>query len=166
MGARQGIWAEQIVRHEEEIQSHGLRAEVLVRDTFFDEILQNFLERTFRRADKVVLSLFDHSSDGPLCSLTSKAKLAYAVGLIDKQVLDDLKNMHIIRNRFAHLAKPDFTDAELAKACKKLSAAKGHKVTATNYIDLYRTTVVNCMQYLHQRLSEELKHLQSRLASD
>jgi len=28
------------------------------------------------------------------------------LGLIDKPTLDDLKNMHIIRNRFAHLAEP------------------------------------------------------------
>ena len=166
MGAGQEIWAEQLVRHEEEIQSHGLRAEILVRDTFFDEILQHFLERTFRRADKVVLGLFNHNNNGPLCTLTSKPKLAYALGLIDKQVLDDLKNMHTIRNRFAHLAKPDFADAELAKACGKLSGAKGRKVTARNYTGFYRATALNCVNYLHQKLSEEREHLQSKPADD
>ena len=135
-----------------ELSIHKLRAKVLISDAVFDDLLQSLLEVNFSQKDKDVAKLFDHKNNGPLCSLTQKARLAYALGLINKTALNDLNRMHIVRNRYAHLQKPSFSDPEIAKACSKLSTTKGHKVTANNYMEFYTMATRKYLEYFTHKL--------------
>jgi DNA-binding MltR family transcriptional regulator len=130
------------------------RVTVIMMDSALDLLLAGLIGTAFRRRDKEVRSLFDHSNDGPLCSVTRKARLAYALGLIDKLTLDDLKNLHKIRNRFAHSIKADFNDREIGEAARKLSTAKGQKVNADNYLEFHGRAVRKCIQYVGTRYDE------------
>jgi len=153
------IWHELKVEEADKVMADKTRAEILVRDTLLDETLRHSLERSFKRSDETVANLFDSMRPGPLGTLIQKASFAYVLGLIDKVTLEDIKNLHKIRNGFAHLEKPDFTDKDIAKACKKLSVAKGFEVTAENYLQFYREAVIKCIRHMLEGLIQELGEL-------
>ena len=84
--------------------------------------------------------------------------MAYALGLIEKATLNDLKELATVRNRFAHLASPDLADKKLKKACEKL--AKAEKVTPDNYLSIYREGALRCMDDLREKLEGERQQLE------
>ncbi|MBN2376296.1 MAG: hypothetical protein JXD22_07840 [Sedimentisphaerales bacterium] len=162
MKKNKSIWSE-IISASDKAMADKIRSEILVRDTFLDEILRRRLERYFTHSDKTVEKLFDPMQTGPLSTLTQKANFSYALGLINEDILKDIKNLHIIRNRFAHLAEPDFTDKEIAKACKNLSVAKNCHVTSDNYLDFYRKAALMCIKHMLDVLNKEEKELEKKL---
>ena len=85
--------------------------------------------------------LFDPNIGGPLVSLTNKARLAYALGLVDEKLLKDLEIVHKIRNKFAHNIKTDFADTKVLEHVKKLSMSKGQEITVTNSYKFYLQTL-------------------------
>jgi DNA-binding MltR family transcriptional regulator len=105
------------------------RIGVINWDTAFDQILKEILCVHFSRENKNVTKLFEPAIGGPLVSLTHKARLLYAMGLIDSEALKDLEHIHKIRNEFAHSVETDFSDAKVLKHMKNLSTSKGHKVS-------------------------------------
>ncbi|KPL25168.1 MAG: hypothetical protein AMJ75_01850 [Phycisphaerae bacterium SM1_79] len=160
MTKKPSIW-HQIELEANDVMKDKTRAEILFRDTLLDETLRHRLERSFKRSDQIVANLFDPMLPGPLATLTQKANLAYVLGLIDKLTLEDIKNLHKIRNGFAHLEKPDFTDKNIAKACRKLSVAKGLEVTPQNYLCFYREAMIRSINIMLEILRQELDELES-----
>ena len=56
--------------------------------------------------------------DGPLGTFSSKIKIAYAFGLIDVKIRDDLDRVREIRNTFAHSkVAVEFATPEISRAC-------------------------------------------------
>lgn len=106
-------------------------------DCWLDSLLENLLERAFSQQSKKVAGLFD-------CNILQKAKFAYALGLINKTTLRDLKLINKIRNTFAHSRNTGFADPEIQKKCKGLSTAKGHKVTAKTSYKIYKDAANRC----------------------
>ncbi len=125
---------------------------VFTWDGGLDSILEDFLKLTFSRNNKEVKKLFD-------CSIVHKARLAYALGLIDKITLDDLKHIHAIRNIFAHAVSASFANDEVLKKCKGLSTCikdrSGGKVNVTtrNSYGFYKAAVDKCVQTLYLGIS-------------
>lgn len=118
------------------LRDNEKRVDVLNRDTTFDSILMIY----FPQRDKVVKKLFEPTIGGPLVSLTHKARLAYALGLIDKTTQNDLEQIHKIRNEFAHNVKMSFAHADVLKHVRGLSTAKKNrkvKVTVKNSYKFY-----------------------------
>ena len=132
------------------------RLGVIISDTIFDDSLKTILIMRFSRENKDVKKLFDPSIGGPLVSLTHKARLAYALGLIDKTALNDFEHIHKIRNKFAHSIKASFADTEVLKFVRRLSTAKGRKVTATNSHKFYKSANDKCTTYLKERWQHEI----------
>lgn len=122
--------------------------EAITTDCGFNRMLENLLILHFLKRDKNVKKLFDPSINGPLVSLIHKARIAYAIGLIDKTSLNDLEQIHKIRNEFAHSIKMHFTDTKVLKFVEKLSTSKGHKITAKNSYKFYKRAVEQCNQCL------------------
>jgi len=150
------------------LEGDSKRIGVLINDTIIDELLKRILTLRFSRNDKNVKKLFQSDISGPLVSLTHKSRLAYALGIIDKKVLNDFENAHKIRNEFAHGIEADFADVEVLKHVANLSIGKGHKVTATNSYVFYVRTIKACFESLveahrlevyRQAASEELQHM-------
>ncbi|MBL7186387.1 MAG: hypothetical protein ISS70_08675 [Phycisphaerae bacterium] len=141
----------------EKASKNKQRTDVLNWDTSFDTIIKDLLLLHFSRTDKVVKKLFEPSIHGPLVSLTHKARLMYALGLIDKTTLDDLQNIHNIRNKFAHSIEPDFSSDEVLKLVQKLSTAKIKKkrATAKNSFRLYASVLHTCVESLKDALEQE-----------
>ncbi len=106
-------------------------------DCWLDSLLEGLLERAFSQQSKKVTGLFD-------CNILQKAKFAYALGLINKTTLCDLKLINKIRNTFAHSRNMGFTEPEIQNKCKGLSTAKGHKVTARTSYKIYKDAANQC----------------------
>jgi len=149
------------------LEGDSKRIGVLNYDTIIDELLKVILTLRFSRDDKNVKKLFQSDIGGPLASLTHKSRLAYALGIIDKKVLNDFENAHKIRNEFAHGIETDFADAKVLKHVANLSICKGHKVTSTNSYVFYVRTINACFESLvdahrlevyRQAASEVLQH--------
>jgi len=108
-------------------------------DCVLEFFLEDLLKQTFSQQSKKVAGLFD-------CSMIQKAKFAYAIGLIDKTTLGDLKLINDIRNKFAHSIDISFADSKVRNKCKGLSTAKGHTVTASNAYKIYKNAVNQCQK--------------------
>lgn len=124
-------------------------------DTTFDQILKEILCIHFSREDKNVTKLFEPSIGGPLVSLTHKARLLYAMGLIDAEALKDLEDIHKIRNEFAHSIKADFSDTKVLKHIKNLSTSKGHKVKGTDASIYFNSAIAKCIEHIKVALQQE-----------
>jgi hypothetical protein len=76
-------------------------------------------------------SLFDYQRQGPLCDLSARIKVAYALGVFGPQTRDDLEYIRTIRNAFAHSMTPlRFEAKEVADICALL-----HTPTTIKLID-------------------------------
>ena len=143
------------------------RMDVLNRDALIDsrvkDILQLFIFKRDEK-DKEVEKLFDPSIGGPLVSLPNKARLIYALGLIDETTSKDLETIHKIRNIFAHNVDLDFESNEVYQLVKKLSIVRDKKkpVTMKNSFELYSTTSEACSKALGKVLEKEIEKLAGR----
>lgn len=157
----------------DELKADAKRVNVIDRDTIFDDCFKNLLLIHFSVQDKEVNKLFEPSIGGPLVSLTHKARLGYALGLIDKTDLKDLEQFHNIRNIFAHNTEASFTEHKVIECVKKLSTAKNHEVTTSNSYKLYNRAldkywvvswkeIVKQETYRQAMLAEEKKEANSR----
>ena len=65
----------------------------------------------------------------PLDSLSSKTRVAYAIGMFGKVTRDNLSAVTKIRNLFAHTPTPiSFDTPEVANACKRLKIIEAYKI--------------------------------------
>ena len=91
---------------------------VLVTTSYLDASLASLLHRYF-----IVGAVSDSllALDGPLGTVASRARLAYALGLIGKSLYQALAKIIEIRNAFAHHhLEHDFQAAEIADLCSEL----------------------------------------------
>ena len=140
------------------LQADKKRISAIIIDTIFDSFIKELLLSHFSQRDKTVEELFDTNIRGPLVSLTHKAKLLYALGLIDKIVRKDLEYIHRIRNEFAHSVDINFTNTEVVKSVRKLSAAKDQTITAKNSYKFYQRALGKCVKSLiDSRRQENLR---------
>jgi len=99
------------------------RAAAVLAAAFLDAYLAEFL-RFHLVKDPLVEELFQNA--GPLSSLYSRARCAYAMGLIQRSLLDDIELIRKVRNHFAHHpADTSFSAAPVRDICRSLSTAKG-----------------------------------------
>jgi len=76
------------------------RALAIIGATFLDTQLEH-LARSFLVEDKAEVDKL-MSYDQPLGSFGNRIRMAYCLGLINKAIMDDLRLVAKIRNRFAH----------------------------------------------------------------
>jgi len=143
------------------------RMQVLNRDTMIDSNLKDLLLLfKFSRDDEEVEELF-HPNRGALSSLTNKARLAYALDLIDKPTLIDLRNIHSIRNKFAHSTDMDFDNDEVVKLVRKLSTAedkeKKKPITMKSSFELYSTASKACSKAVLRALVKEIDKVSGKM---
>lgn len=108
---------------------------VLLGAAILEQRLAELFCFTFKTNDisrKIADSIFD--SNGPLSTFSSKIKLAYALGYIDRLAYEDLEKIRKIRNEFAHTAKAvDFLQNDIAKDIERLHCVKDFKNAMPRY---------------------------------
>jgi DNA-binding MltR family transcriptional regulator len=97
-------------------------AAALVATSFLDECLRSLLAAFFRKGDTAENLL--RSGRGVLGTYASRTDLAYALALIEKAELTNLRTIGEIRNAFAHAyTEGRFEDDLIAPLCKRLDYA-------------------------------------------
>ena len=144
------------IRSLNELLADTKRVQAINMDTIFDNMVKKLLLSHFSQQGKTVEELFDTNIRGPLVSLTHKAKLLYALGLIDKIARKDLEYIHRIRNKFAHSVEASFADTEVVKCVRKLSAAKDQEITERNSYKFYHKALGKCKKSLIEAFNQEM----------
>ena len=107
----------------EELQNESPRAAVIIAGAFLDSQLKDLLSKFFVDDPKVVDKLL--GIDRPLSSFSSHIKTAYCLGLISKNIYQDLQVIRKIRNNFAHKTHGyTFDEPEIVNWCNSLKLAK------------------------------------------
>lgn len=94
------------------------RAIVIIGSAFLETILEHILIEFLPEDEKEVDVLLGY--DKPLGTYSNKVRMIYCLGLIEKKVMQDLKLIGKIRNRFAHDLSVSFDDKDIANWCKQL----------------------------------------------
>lgn len=99
------------------------RAIVIIGSAFLETILEHILIDFFPEDEKEVDVLLNY--DKPLGTYSNKVRMIYCLGLIEKKVMQDLKLIGKIRNRFAHDLTVSFDDKDITDWCKQLKWHRG-----------------------------------------
>jgi DNA-binding MltR family transcriptional regulator len=84
-------------------------------DMTLEHILYNFLVDDNNEIKEIL-----KVNGGALGTYSSRTRMCYCLGLIGKNIHDDLKLVGRIRNKFAHNLYASFEDKEIIDWCKKL----------------------------------------------
>ena len=156
------IWGGKLPIEPEKVQKFledSKRGDIIIRDIKLDMMLKIIIIPNFSRFDKECEKLLD------LLNIAQKARLAYALKIINKTTLNDTIRMHDIRNRFAHHLKMNFTDTEIIKKCKKLSTAvKGESVSAAKAEKFYMDAQEKCWDYITDKIREYHQKLTKKMS--
>lgn len=129
----------------DKLQKSSRRTTVIVGEVLLDNILRLCLTRHFSHNNETIGKLLDE----PLGSLSNKATLAYALGLIDATTRGNLNHIYRIRCEFAHRFDVDFTDEKVLTLVAKIPRTKGQeKVTAENSFEFFITAMKRLVEYL------------------
>jgi len=125
------------------------RLSVLWFDFTFEQLLNCILIKTFPRQSKEIRSMVNKFS------INQKAKLLYALKLINETTLKDIKLIRDIRNEFFHgMPSKGFTNAKICSLFGKLSTANGQKVTESNSYGIYFKAVLKHVKRLALIISD------------
>lgn len=128
------------------------RAIVIIGSSFLETILEHILIEFFPEGEKEVEVLLSY--DKPLGTYSNKVRMIYCLGLIERKVMQDLKLIGKIRNRFAHDLTVSFDDRDITDWCKQLKWHREvfflHKIPkeATTR-DLYQVGVNTIISHLN-----------------
>jgi len=129
---------------------------VIMGASFLEMALMHVLRAFLPEDDKEVEKLFN-SSNGALATFSSKISMAYALGLMDKIVKDDLHLIRKIRNEFAHNLVVTFDDKKIADWCKSLQWHKEAMLRQpppdATIRDLFQVGVHQVIAHLHGCIS-------------
>ncbi len=133
---------------------------IVVSCAYLDACLGSILEKHFLR-NSATERLLDVRSGG-LGSFVARADVCYALGLIPKQIYQDLQVLATIRNQVAHHhLMLSFSSSEVAKECKSLKYAEllerwdrndGERMFKPGQLEDTRTRFVMNVVLMSQRL--------------
>jgi mannitol operon repressor len=92
-------------------------AVALICGAVFDEALKDLI-LAFLIESSISPKLVNHR--GPLATFDAKIRMAYTLGLVDKDEFHDLDLIREIRNEFAHKLERHFEEPVIARKCRAL----------------------------------------------
>jgi len=113
----------------------------------FKNILDEIIKKTFSQYGNKNLSRVKRLPK------RQKAKHLYERGIINEMTYKDIKQIFNIRDRFAHIVRKGFANAEVCSLCGELSTANGQKVNANNSYEIYSKAVMKHLKSLPKKIS-------------
>lgn len=115
------------IRHKDlidELANDSDRSKVIVGAAIIDELMERLLRKTLVQNSKLFEQAFE-SSNGFLGTFSSKIKACFLLGLISKELLDDIEIIRKIRNHFAHkIMNCSFDNEEIRNICQNFNLVK------------------------------------------
>jgi len=133
----------------EKAMKNQKRAHAILQPIGLDILLAAIIVRNFPQRNEDVQRL----ANG--INMVQKARLAYILGLINKTVLEDLEQIYEIRNKFAHSFDASFAYTKVLDFVRKLSTAKGQKVTEKNSFKFYESAGAKCSDHIANVLTKQ-----------
>ena len=118
------------------------RSTAILQPIGLDMALAAIIKKTFPQRNAEVQKLMNS------INMIQKARLAYILRLIDKTVLDDLEQIHEIRNKFGHSLDASFAYSKVLNFVRRLSTATGQEVTEKNSYKFHQSAVAKCLAHL------------------
>jgi len=101
--------------------------------------------------------LFSYDGNGPLATFDARIKIAFALGLVGPRTKDDLDQIRIIRNHFAHIPDLiDFDTEEIATLCRSFHLQSTFSIVE-GISDDPRIIFVNVTLALLSRLKSDME---------
>ncbi|WCO03518.1 MltR family transcriptional regulator [Psychroserpens ponticola] len=118
-----------------ELTKESDRGMSLYATAYIDKKLEILLKKKLIGSNKHLKEIF--SFNGPVGTFSSKIKLAYSIGLIDKVIMSDINILRQIRNEFAHSEKNiSFETDSIRKSCNKLKTKSSDDMECSREIFL------------------------------
>ncbi len=137
----------------ESLKNESDRGVVLISAELIHNCLTNLFEKYLILNSNLRKTILDNSL-APLHTFSNKIKMAYSLGLVDKEQYNNLEYIRKIRNKFAHrIFDASFDDAEIIQWCKKLNITRIPGYDPTNYRHLFYDAAFYLAGYLHGRIS-------------
>jgi len=136
-------------------------AYVLVTATALEDMLEMALLGSMREMSKTSYAdLF--TGNGPLSTFASKIEVAYAIRIIDDDLVGDFRGIKSIRNAFAHPREAvlSFRSAKLTKEFQKLTGWNKD----VDRRQLFDERVVACIELLRRQIDTSMFILALRKA--
>jgi DNA-binding MltR family transcriptional regulator len=125
-----------------ELTKESDRGMSLYATAYIDKKLELLLKKKLIGSNNHLKEIF--SFNGPVGTFSSKIKLAYSIGLIDKVIMSDINILRQIRNEFAHSEKNiSFETDSIKKLCNKLQTKSSDDMKSPRKIFLSVTSGVS-----------------------
>ncbi len=119
----------------------------LMAASFLENEIERLLKDKFIGTASFIDLLFEFN--GPLGTFSSKIKICYGVGLISKEIMNDLDLIRKIRNDFGHNYKPiDFNTPAIKSRIDNLKQNFFTKGDATSR-QIFNNTVFGVLSHIH-----------------
>ncbi len=119
------------------LKDESNRGVVLISTELIHSYLTKLFENRLILNSKLKKDIIENSM-APLYTFSSKIKMAYSLGLIDKTNYENLECVRQIRNKFAHrIFDASFKDEEIIKWCKKIKIDRIPGYDPSNYRHLF-----------------------------
>ena len=113
------------------LQKESSRGAILIGMAYLDNLLERLIVKVFIGSNKHLKDLL--SFNGPLGGLSSRVNILYSVGLLPKNIFEDLNTLRKIRNIFSHSFDiHDFSNPKIAPEIKKLNNIKNALVNTND----------------------------------
>lgn len=139
------------------IENESDRGVVLISSELIHNYLTNLFEKYLILNSKLKDTLLNNPL-APLNTFSNKIKMAYSLGLIDKNQFNNLECIRKIRNKFAHrIFDASFDDPEIIGWCNELNITRIPGFDPSNYRHLFYDAAYFLAGYLQSRTSSIVK---------
>jgi DNA-binding MltR family transcriptional regulator len=146
---------ELVVNFRETLNKETDRGCALMAASFLENELSLLLKEKFVGNNSQIEELFEFN--GPLGTFSSKIKISYCIGLINKQSFKDLEIIRRVRNDFGHQFKPiEFTSENIKNRINNLTLHYYTKGEATPR-QIFTNAVLGNLALIHGSLFKTAK---------
>jgi len=136
----------------ENLKNESDRGVVLISAELINNCLTSLFEK-YLILNKDLREGILENSLAPLHTFSNKIKMAYSLGLIDKEQYKNLEYVRKIRNKFAHrIFDASFEDDKIIVWCKKIKIPRISGNDPSNYRYLFYDIAYFFAGYLHSRV--------------
>jgi DNA-binding MltR family transcriptional regulator len=141
--------------------SQGDRGTALLACAWVDDTLASLVKSQLLSNAEIVEDMF--RPDGTLGTFSSRIKIAYLMGLIDKPTHSDLDIIRRIRNEFAHVREDiRFTNPRVRSRCSELKVAKAYESGAGPIRSCRERFLISCYFLSHIFLQQSNEQKRAR----
>jgi len=135
----------------DQLNKESERGAVLLACSYIEDQLEDIIT-SFLIDDTTEYEKLFHGLNAPLGALSSRATMAYCLGLINKSEFAEIDILKKIRNAFAHNYKASFEDQKIKDLCNNLSySAKDYGEVVVGTFGKFNTSSVALILNLTNR---------------